>query len=160
MHTEGGKNWEKELEWKAGRWESYFYSLTPKGIFSAIELFLKKVLVCVLSRVWLFATLWTVAFQVPKSMGFFRQEYWSGLPLPPPSGPRDRTWVSYVSCIAGRFFTAEPPGKLYFLISHGLNSGYENTWECRLSSSFLSWDFHIYNRKNWQREISFNCYSL
>ena len=39
---------------------------------------------CVLIHVQLFATLWTVACQVPLSMGFFRQEYWSGLPLPPP----------------------------------------------------------------------------
>ena len=36
------------------------------------------------SRVWLFSTLWTVAHQTPLSMGFFRQEYWSGLPFPPP----------------------------------------------------------------------------
>ena len=36
------------------------------------------------SHVWLFATLWTVIDQVPLSMGFFRQEYWIGLPLPPP----------------------------------------------------------------------------
>ena len=36
------------------------------------------------SRVWLFATLWTVACQVPLSTGFSRQEYWSGLPFPPP----------------------------------------------------------------------------
>ena len=35
-----------------------------------------------LSRVWLFATLWTVAYQAPPSMGFSRQEYWSGLPFP------------------------------------------------------------------------------
>ena len=31
-----------------------------------------------------FATLWTVAFQFPLSVGFSRQEYWSGLPCPPP----------------------------------------------------------------------------
>ena len=37
-----------------------------------------------LSRVWLFVTLWTVALQAPLSMGFSRQEYWSGLPCPPP----------------------------------------------------------------------------
>ena len=37
-----------------------------------------------LSRVWLFATSWTVACQVPLSMGFSRQEYWSGLPFPSP----------------------------------------------------------------------------
>ena len=36
------------------------------------------------SRVQLFATLWTVAHQVPLSMGFSRQESWSGLPSPPP----------------------------------------------------------------------------
>ena len=44
-------------------------------------------IVCVLSRfshVWLFATLWTVARQAPPSMGFSRQEFWSGLPFPPP----------------------------------------------------------------------------
>ena len=37
-----------------------------------------------LSRVWLFATQWTVACQAPLSMGFSRQEYWSGLPFPSP----------------------------------------------------------------------------
>ena len=35
-----------------------------------------------LSRVWLLATPWTAAYQVPPSMGFSRQEYWSGVPLP------------------------------------------------------------------------------
>ena len=43
--------------------------------------------VCMLShftRVWLFVTLWTAARQSPLSMGFSRQEYWSGLPFPPP----------------------------------------------------------------------------
>ena len=37
-----------------------------------------------LSHVQLFATPWTVAYQVPPSMGFSRQEYWSGLPFPFP----------------------------------------------------------------------------
>ena len=37
-----------------------------------------------LSRVWLFATPWTEAYQAPPSMGFSRQDYWSGLPLPSP----------------------------------------------------------------------------
>ena len=36
------------------------------------------------SCVWLFATLWTIACQVPLSMGFSRQQYWSGSPCPPP----------------------------------------------------------------------------
>ena len=43
-----------------------------------------KVTVKSLSRVWLLATLWTAAYQPPPSMGFSRQEYWSGLPLPSP----------------------------------------------------------------------------
>ena len=37
-----------------------------------------------LSRVWLFVTPWTVAYQDPPSMEFSRQEYWSGLPFPSP----------------------------------------------------------------------------
>ena len=37
-----------------------------------------------LSRVWLFETPWTAAYQAPPSMGFASQEYWSGLPLPSP----------------------------------------------------------------------------
>ena len=37
-----------------------------------------------LSCVRLFVTPWTAAYQAPLSMGFFRQEYWSGLPFPPP----------------------------------------------------------------------------
>ena len=44
------------------------------------------------SRVQLFAVLWTIACLAPLSMGFSRQEYWSGLPYPPPRGssrPRD-----------------------------------------------------------------------
>ena len=39
---------------------------------------------CSIAHVQLFATLWTVAHQAPLSMEFFRQEYWSGLPFPPP----------------------------------------------------------------------------
>ena len=63
------------------------------------------------SCVWLFAAPWTRAHQAPLSMGFSRQEYWSGLPFPSPgesSWPRDGTCVS---CIAGGFSTTEPPGK-------------------------------------------------
>ena len=46
-----------------------------------------------------FVTPWTVAHQVPLSIGFPRQEYWSGLPFPSPgesSQPRDQTQVSYI----------------------------------------------------------------
>ena len=58
------------------------------------------------SHVQLFATLWTIAHQAPLSMDFSRQEYWSGLPCPPPGDlpdPGIETNVSYVSCTG--FFT-------------------------------------------------------
>ena len=50
-----------------------------------------KVKVKSLSRVQLLATLWTAAYQAPPSMGFSRQEYWNGVPLPSPS---DSVWIS------------------------------------------------------------------
>ena len=43
-----------------------------------------KVKVKLLSRVWLLETPWTTAYQAPPSMGFSRQEYWSGVPSPSP----------------------------------------------------------------------------
>ena len=62
----------------------------------------------------LFATLRTVARQALLSKGFSRQEYWSGLPCPPPGclpdpGVKPTSLVS--SALAGRFFTTTPPGK-------------------------------------------------
>ena len=52
-----------------------------------------------LSRVQLFATLWTVAHQAPVSMGISRQEYWSGLPFPPQDAVNStsRSFVQLVS---------------------------------------------------------------
>ena len=60
------------------------------------------------SRVWLFATPWSVACQAPLFMGFFRQEYWRGLPLTSPGDLPDPgiKLTSLVSpALAGRFFT-------------------------------------------------------
>ena len=59
------------------------------------------------SCVWLFVILWTVACQVPLSMGFSRQEYWSGLPFPsladlPDPGIEPTSLMS--SALAGGFF--------------------------------------------------------
>ena len=69
-------------------------------------------IVSVAQFVQLFVTLWIAARQAPLSMEFSRHEYWSGLPFPSledlPDRPRDQTCVS---CIRGRFFTAEPAGK-------------------------------------------------
>ena len=54
-----------------------------------------KVKVKSLSRVRLFATPWTAAYQAPPSMGFSRQEYWSGLPLPSPMLQVDEPYKQY-----------------------------------------------------------------
>ena len=53
-----------------------------------------KVKVKLLSRVWLFATPWTAAYQAPPPMGFSRQEYWSGLPLLSPVLIL-RVWINF-----------------------------------------------------------------
>ena len=64
-----------------------------------------------LSCVQLFETPWTVAHQAPLSMEFSRQEYWSGLPFPPP-GDLPNSEIELVSpALAGGFFTTEPAGK-------------------------------------------------
>ena len=69
------------------------------------------VVVLLLSHVPLFATLWTVAHQVPLSMGFLRQEYWRGLPFPSPGDLPNPGIKPLSSALAGGFFAAEPPGK-------------------------------------------------
>ena len=64
-----------------------------------------------LSRVQLFATLWTVAHQALRSMGFPRQEYWSRLPFPSPGDLPNPVIELASSALAGGFFTTDPPGK-------------------------------------------------
>ena len=60
-----------------------------------------------------FATPWTVARQTPLSMGFPRQEYWSGLLFPSPGDLSDPGTELVSPALAGRFFATEPPGKPY-----------------------------------------------
>ena len=67
-----------------------------------------------LQYVWLCVTRWTVAHQAPLSMGFSRQEYWSGLPCIPPGnfpdpGIEPKSLTS--PALAGRFFTTRAPWK-------------------------------------------------
>ena len=69
------------------------------------------VCVCTLSRfscVQLCATLWTIVHQAPLSMGFSRQDYWSGLPCPPPGdlpNPGTEPRVLKSPALTGGFFT-------------------------------------------------------
>ena len=69
---------------------------------------------CALTHVQLFVTPWTVANQAPLSMGFPRQEYWSGSPFPTsrdlPDPEMEPTSLSTPG-LAGGFFTTAPPEK-------------------------------------------------
>ena len=64
-------------------------------------------------------TPWTVAHPGPLSMGFSRQEYWSGLPFPFPGDLSDPGIKPTSLTLAGRFFTNELPGKTPTPLSQG-----------------------------------------
>ena len=71
----------------------------------------EKVKVKSLSRVRFFVTPWTVAHQAPPSMGFSRQEYWSGLPFPSPGDLPDPGIKPRSPALQAKALTSEPPGK-------------------------------------------------
>ena len=64
-----------------------------------------------LSHVRLFATPWTVAYQAPPSMGFSRQECWSGLPFPSPGDLPNPGIEPGSPALQVDTLTSEPPGK-------------------------------------------------
>ena len=85
-----------------------------------------KVKVKSLSRVRLFVTPWTVAYQAPPSMGFSRQDYWSGLPFPSPGdlpNPGIEPWSPTLEADA---LTSEPPGKPNIYLYKSLNKKQES----------------------------------
>ena len=72
---------------------------------------------CSLSHAQLCVTLWTIVRQAPLSVGFLRQESWSGLPFPTPGdlpSPGIKPTSPEPPALAGGFFTTEPPGKPIF----------------------------------------------
>ena len=101
-----------------------------------------QLLACVLTRAWLFGALWTdVACQALLSMGFSRQEYWSGLPFPPlgiflTQGLND---VSVSLAMAGRFFTTSPSGKPQLFRKSQMGSSWDglyihlSNWVCLMA---------------------------
>ena len=90
---------------KSLQWTTTFSHWLPKEHFSSTNH------ACVLScfsHVQLFATPWTLAHQAPLSMGFSKQEYWSGLPCPPLgdlSDPRIKPMSLVFPALAGKLFT-------------------------------------------------------
>ena len=73
----------------------------------------KKVKVKLPSHVWLFVTLWTVAYQAPPSIRFSKQEYWSGLPFPSPWNLPDPGIEPGSAALQADSSPSEPPGKLH-----------------------------------------------
>ena len=80
------------------------------GIFMAASSLKVKVKVKSLSRVWLFATPWTVTFRDHLSMGFSRQQYWSGLPFPSPGDLPDPGIEPWYPALWADALPSEPPG--------------------------------------------------
>ena len=63
-------------------------------------------------------TSWTVAYQAPLSMGFSRQEYWSGLPFPSPGDLPDPRIEPGSPALQADALPSEPPGKLFEARDH------------------------------------------
>ena len=84
---------------------------TTSATWEALE---NRTCVCVksLSRVRLFATMWTVARQAPPSMGFSRQKYWSGLPFPSPGDLPDPGIEPRSPALQADALTSRPPGTI------------------------------------------------
>ena len=79
-----------------------------------------------LSRVWLFVTPWTVAYQAPPSMEFSRQEYWSGLPFPsledlPYPGVEPRSPALQADALLPQPPLDSAQGCLYFILNQHLS---------------------------------------
>ena len=113
-----------------------------------LQTFITVLWCVVLSRVWLFASPWTVACQAPLSIEFSRQEYWSGLSFSTPGCLPDQgiKLSSLVSpTVAGGFFTTEPPGNTLSLpcyawsLSHAqlFETPWTAAWQAPLSMGIL-----------------------
>ena len=109
-------NWLTNYKWDfAGQSDSWWIHLNIKLQKNKQKILsLRKCMLSCFSHVWLFAIPWTVANQAPLSMGILQARILKWVAMPSSRGsspPRDWTHVSCRSCIAGRFFTAELPGK-------------------------------------------------
>ena len=99
----------------SGGGSNYYYQLLLLIII--IGILILKLKVKLLSHVRLFVTPWTVAHQAPPSMGFSRQEYWSGVPFPSPGDLPNPGIEPGCPSLQADALPSEPTGKLYFDLS-------------------------------------------
>ena len=99
----------------------HFKYVSPKALWSSRAALLSAARSCVLISlkvlvaqcVWLFATPWTVAYQVPPSMGFSRQEYWRGFPFPSPGDLPNPGIKPGFHALQADSLPSEPTGKSF-----------------------------------------------
>ena len=126
---------------------AYHHTRQAHGRFSVKILSEWSVCVCVCvcvccAQFCLFSTPWTVACQAPLSMGFFRQEYWTGLPFSPPrdfSNSGIKPMPSASSALASRFFTTELSGKPEVNAQTETNIYMPLWWHHRLDRHMFEW---------------------
>ena len=153
-----GKNivWKWEWQWEISGILTHL-DVSESRVIEAVHIVL--VLACVLSHfshVQLFATLWTITWQAPLSVGSSRQEYWSGLPCSPPGdlpkpGIKPRSLMSALTggflttseyfrsiCFSGYFFLfplSPAPEAACLQPAATIRANQENRSHCR----FLKW---------------------
>ena len=140
-HTETGTQW--AAHWGGREWGGGLEDRKEGLLFQLVPALL-------LSHVWLFATLWTVACQAPLSMGFSR-EYWTGMPFPysgdlPDPGVEPESTVSPAS--QAESLPAEPLRKPHFSLKITLNCTFEHYQYIHLIQiQFIQINKHV-NLKN------------
>ena len=129
--------------------------MTGEWVMSVVQIdtWEEKWMCSLLSHVELIATLWIVACQAPLCMDFSRQEYWSGLPCPPPGDLPDPgiKSTSLMSCaLAGMFFTTgaiwEAQYRPYLCSICPFPSQSSHNWEPKLplqSLEFIIWFYSV-----------------
>ena len=100
------------------------------------------------SRIRLFVTLWTVACQAPLSMGFSRQEYWSGLPFPSPGDLPDPGIKPRSPELPADSLPTEPPRKLMLEVESHVFL-HLLTWVNRTTRT-------LWSKKTWESHMPWN----
>ena len=131
-----------QYPWRKEKWEGGGKRWISSNICSSEER--KKVKL--LSRVKLFETPWTVAHQAPPSMGFSRQEYWSGLPFPSPGHLPDPGIKPRYPALWADVLPSELPGNPAFL--RGSSHQVEIPTQRHIFPGTTQYKLHMYKERD------------